>query len=156
MADIVSPTVRSRMMALIKAKGSKGERILRGRLSALGHRYRLHRSDLPGTPDMVFPAAKAVILFHGCFWHWHSCALFRMPKSNRSFWSKKLAGNVACDARTRRALKREGWRVLEVWECGLRGVTETQIDTLVSEIDLWLREGTRSKQLPFARRIAKA
>jgi len=85
---------------------------------AMGYRFRLHRRDLPGTPDLVFPKLKAVIFVHGCFWHRHSCpAGGRIPKSRIDFWKKKLEGNIARDRRNILALRRDGWRVLIIWEC---------------------------------------
>jgi DNA mismatch endonuclease, patch repair protein len=154
MIDIVTPAVRSRMMSTVRSKNTKGELVLRKRLTALGYHYRLHRRDLPGTPDLVFPGRRAVIFFHGCFWHWHGCSLFRMPSSNAAFWAQKLMRNVDCDARAKRKLIRSGWRVLEVWECAIRGAREEEIDGVVAKIDGWLQNGKSSRQLPFARKVA--
>jgi DNA mismatch endonuclease, patch repair protein len=109
---------RSEVMARIKGKDTGPERAVRSLLHALGYRFRLHRKDLPGSPDIVLPGRKAVIFVHGCFWHGHGCKRgSRTPKANTDYWSKKLAGNVARDARTRAELEALGWRVLVVWEC---------------------------------------
>jgi DNA mismatch endonuclease (patch repair protein) len=87
----------------------------------LGYRYRLHRRDLPGTPDLVFPSRGKVLFVHGCFWHRHkNCALARMPKSRNAFWLPKLEGNAARDARDAAKLRRMGWGVMTIWECQLR------------------------------------
>lgn len=109
------------MMAGIGPANTKPEMIIRRGLHALGWRYRLHAKNLPGKPDLVFPARRAVILVQGCFWHGHDCALFRWPATREEFWRTKLTGNVARDQRTREQLLELGWRVLEVWECTLKG-----------------------------------
>lgn len=87
----------------------------------MGYRYRLHDRKLPGRPDLVFPSRRAVVFIHGCFWHGHDCSLFRWPGTRPQFWRDKLGGNIARDARVRQALTADGWRVLDVWECNLRG-----------------------------------
>lgn len=90
---------------------------------ALGYRYRLHRRDVPGCPDLVFVGRRKVIFVHGCFWHRHArCALARMPKSRLDFWQPKLESNRKRDRRNQRALAREGWGVLTIWECQLKDV----------------------------------
>ena len=118
--DIVSPERRSRIMAGIKAKNTKLEMAVRRLVHGMGFRYRLHRRDLPGSPDMVFPGRRKVIFVHGCFWHRHtSCRLAYNPKSNVKFWTEKLAKNARRDAEVQRALESNGWSVLVVWECEL-------------------------------------
>lgn len=109
------------MMAGIGPANTKPEMIIRRGLHALGWRYRLHAKNLPGKPDLVFPARRAVILVQGCFWHGHDCALFRWPATREEFWRTKLTGNVARDRRVREQLLGLRWRVLEVWECTLKG-----------------------------------
>ena len=109
------------MMAGIGPTNTKPEMMIRRGLHALGWRYRLHVSDLPGKPDLVFPRRKAVIFVHGCFWHGHDCALFRWPSTREEFWRAKISGNVARDHRVRQQLLKARWRVLDVWECTLRG-----------------------------------
>lgn len=120
MTDTLSPTERSERMASVKAKNSRVEMSVRRIVHALGFRYRLHRSDLPGKPDLVFAGRTAVIFVHGCFWHMHpdpNCRLARIPKSRLDFWLPKLAANRDRDMRNRQSLVASGWRVLEVWEC---------------------------------------
>ncbi len=109
---------RSRNMAAIKARDTKPEMAVRRFLHRSGLRYRLHRKDLPGKPDLVFPLYKAVVFVHGCFWHRHKgCSNSVMPKSNREFWREKLGSNVERDRRNVAALTEAGWRVFIVWEC---------------------------------------
>lgn len=109
------------MMAGIGPANTKPEMMIRRGLHALGWRYRLHVKHLPGKPDLVFPRRRAVIFVHGCFWHGHDCALFRWPSTREEFWRNKITGNVARDARCRQQLLEMGWRILDVWECALRG-----------------------------------
>lgn len=119
--DTLTPRQRSARMALVKGKNTKPELLVRRLVHRLGYRYRLHRRDLPGTPDLVFAGRGKVIFVHGCFWHRHEgCALARLPKSRRGFWVPKLTANAERDARNSRALRRLGWRVLTVWECQAR------------------------------------
>lgn len=116
--DIVSPEKRSRMMAGIKGKNTKPELVVRKLVHGMGFRYRLHRKDLPGSPDLVFPRLKKVIFVHGCFWHRHpSCRFAYTPKSNSQFWLNKLEGNTRRDELALVALNAMGWEVLIVWEC---------------------------------------
>lgn len=120
MADVVAPAVRSRMMAGIRGRDTRPELLLRRALHARGLRYRLHDQRLPGRPDMVFPKWKAVVFVHGCFWHGHGCRLFKWPATRAEWWREKIEANIARDARDVAALEAAGWRVLTVWECGLR------------------------------------
>jgi DNA mismatch endonuclease (patch repair protein) len=93
------------------------ETIIRRFVHAQGYRYRLHVTNLPGTPDLVFPRLRKVINVSGCFWHMHSCGRCRIPSTRRKYWIAKLERNARRDARNRRALNRAGWRVLNIWEC---------------------------------------
>jgi DNA mismatch endonuclease (patch repair protein) len=106
-------------MSRVQSKDTTPELAVRRMVHALGYRYRLHRRDLPGTPDIVLPRHRAVIFVHGCFWHLHRCQT-RVPKANASYWAAKRLGNVKRDGRNARALRRAGWRVMVVWECDLR------------------------------------
>lgn len=116
--DIVSPEKRSRMMAAIRGKNTKPEMMVRKIAHAMGFRFRLHRKDLPGSPDLVFPHLKRVIFVHGCFWHQHpGCRFAYTPKSNTQFWQHKLEGNTRRDALALSMLGALGWEVLIVWEC---------------------------------------
>lgn len=121
MADRYTPQQRSRMMSSVKSTNTKPEIKVRKWLHANGLRFRLHRKDLPGKPDIVLPRLKTVILVHGCFWHQHpGCSKATLPASNREFWADKLARNVERDTQTKEKLAELGWRVIEVWECELK------------------------------------
>jgi DNA mismatch endonuclease (patch repair protein) len=121
MADTMSKAARRRIMQAIKAKDTRPELLVRSLVHRMGYRFRLHRRDLPGTPDLVFPRLKAVIFVHGCFWHRHSCKNGQsMPATRRALWRDKFSRNVARDRVAIRELRRAGWRVLIVWECHVR------------------------------------
>lgn len=115
----VSPT-RSRIMAAIRGKNTKPELVVRRTLHAAGLRFRLHRRELPGNPDIVFGPIKTVVFVHGCFWHYHQCTPRRWPKTRREFWRAKILGNAKRDRRAIHFLRAAGWRVEVVWECELR------------------------------------
>jgi DNA mismatch endonuclease (patch repair protein) len=109
---------RRALMQRVKVKNSAPEMAVRRALHALGYRYRLHDTKLPGRPDLVFPSRKVVVFVHGCFWHQHQgCRKATIPATRREFWRKKLEGNVARDARQASALSAAGWMVHPVWEC---------------------------------------
>jgi DNA mismatch endonuclease (patch repair protein) len=118
MVDILTPDQRSAMMSRIRSKDTKPEMIVRRAAHALGYRFRLHRRDLPGRPDLVFPRLGKVIFVHGCFWHRHEgCRYSYSPKSNLAFWKKKFTRNVERDRETMKKLQKLGWIVLVIWEC---------------------------------------
>ena len=117
-ADVVTPEQRSRNMSKIRGKNTKPEMIVRSTCHELGLRYRLHRKDLPGTPDLVFPKYRLCLFVHGCFWHRHpGCKYAYTPKSRLDFWLPKLAKNIERDSKAQRALEAAGWRVSVIWEC---------------------------------------
>jgi DNA mismatch endonuclease (patch repair protein) len=118
--DVVSREKRSEIMRAIKGKNTKPEIAIRKLLHGLGYRFRLHRKDLPGSPDIVFVSRKKVVFVHGCFWHGHACKRNRVPASNRAYWMEKIARNKRRDARVKRALTHLGWAHHTVWECGLK------------------------------------
>ena len=121
--DRVSPEVRSRTMRAIRSKDMKPELTVRRLVHGMGYRYRLHRKDLPGKPDLVFPGRRKVIFVHGCFWHQHAeptCNKSRKPQSNRSYWLPKLERNVSRDAEQQAQLAELGWDVLVLWECDIQ------------------------------------
>jgi DNA mismatch endonuclease (patch repair protein) len=116
--DVHTPEQRSRNMAAIRSKNTKPEMIVRRLLCEMGLRYRLHRTDLPGKPDIVMPGRKVAIFVHGCFFHMHKCRYGRvMPATNSEFWQTKRKGNAARDRRNVRQLRKLGWQVVTVWEC---------------------------------------
>jgi DNA mismatch endonuclease (patch repair protein) len=105
-------------MSRIKGKDTAPEKIVRSILHRLGYRFSLHKTKLPGRPDVVLPKHQAIVFVHGCFWHRHkNCKDATMPKTRREWWQAKLEGNAARDRRNQSALRRAGWRVLTVWEC---------------------------------------
>ncbi|MFQ5564050.1 MAG: very short patch repair endonuclease [Parvularculaceae bacterium] len=121
--DVFPPEKRSEVMRAVKGADTKPELTLRKALFAKGFRYRLHRKDLPGKPDLVFPKYHAVVFVHGCFWHGHDCARGRrVPKTNRAYWTAKIARNRERDAKNVAALRKAGWRVFTVWECELKNL----------------------------------
>jgi len=121
MTDVFDTPTRSQVMRAVKGKNTRPELAVRSLLHALGYRFRIHRKDLPGFPDIVLPGRKAVIFVHGCFWHGHACKRgSRAPKANADYWTKKLAGNVVRDEKRQTELVGLGWRVLVVWECEVK------------------------------------
>ena len=122
---------KSRQMALIRSKDTKPELIVRMVAHRLGYRYRLHRKDLPGKPDLVFPGRRAIIVVHGCFWHGHNCKRgSRVPKTRTEYWRVKIAGNADRDRKAVAALEADGWRVLTIWECEL--TNQSSLETRIS------------------------
>ena len=130
--DTLSPKERSERMSLIRGTGSAPEMKLRRLVHRMGFRYRLHVKELPGKPDLVFPARNAIIFMHGCFWHRHEgCSLARLPKSKLEFWKPKLESNKERDIRNQRQLESLGWRVLIIWECEMADVE--RVSTIIRE-----------------------
>lgn len=114
-------------MQAVKSADTGPEMKVRRLLHALGYRYRLHRKDLPGAPDIVFPGRRKVIFIHGCFWHGHDCRRgARVPAANRDYWVSKIERNRRRDALSHEALRQAGWETLTLWECGLRDAAALQ------------------------------
>ncbi len=123
MTDVFSRKERSRIMSLVRNRDTQPERVVRSILHKLGYRFRLHRSDLPGCPDIVLPSRRKVVFVHGCFWHLHKgCRRSTLPATRAEFWRAKLSRNVERDRKHSRSLRSLGWRALVVWECELKGV----------------------------------
>jgi len=123
MVDVFSKEKRSWIMGRVSARDTAPELKVRSVAHRLGFRFRLHRKDLPGKPDIVFPRLQKVIFVNGCFWHGHRCARGkRIPKVNRQYWTEKIRGNMARDKKSRRLLKESGWDVLVVWECETKDI----------------------------------
>jgi DNA mismatch endonuclease (patch repair protein) len=119
--DIMTTVERSLRMARIRSKNTKPELDIRHTLYRLGYRYRLHRKDLPGVPDLTFPGRKKVLFVHGCFWHAHDgCGIAHRPESRRSFWDEKFRRNKERDKDNERLLREDGWDVHIVWECEIK------------------------------------
>ncbi|WP_084570846.1 very short patch repair endonuclease [Methylosinus sp. PW1] len=122
MADTLTPAERSERMARVKGRGTAPEMLVRRIVHKLGYRYRLHRRDLPGCPDLAFGNRRKIIFVHGCFWHRHddsTCKLARLPKSRLDFWLPKLEANRARDAKNQERIRAMGWDFLVIWECQL-------------------------------------
>lgn len=120
MVDFVSPEKRSRIMRGSKSKDTKPELVVRRALQKVRRGYRLHRRDLPGSPDIAFIGLRKAIFVHGCFWHQHenpTCPISRKPSSNTVFWDTKFSANKERDRKKREQLLKQGWDVLEIWEC---------------------------------------
>ncbi len=115
--DTRTPEQRRRIMQAVKTKDTGPEMIVRRMLHSHGYRYRLHRKDLPGRPDIVFKGRRKAIFVHGCFWHGHGCSKGKLPKSKLSYWQPKIEQNMARDARNISELEADGWQVLVVWQC---------------------------------------
>lgn len=135
MPDRLTAEQRSALMARIRSVDTQPELVVRHLLHGLGYRYVLHDERLPGSPDLVFPGRSAVIFVHGCFWHGHDCGRGFRPKKNAAFWSAKLDANRLRDERQRRLLRRQGWRVMMVWECA---TTSRRLNTLSQRLAAFL------------------
>jgi DNA mismatch endonuclease (patch repair protein) len=150
--DVVSPATRSRMMAGIRGKDTKPEILVRKMLHAAGYRFRLHRRDLPGSPDIVLPKYRLAIFVHGCFWHQHEgCKFATVPATRAEFWEKKLASNRGRDQRDIGKLLSDGWRVMVIWECMLRD--KDGKDGLVADLSEILRKNPGFIEIPSPKTI---
>ncbi|WP_438767866.1 very short patch repair endonuclease [Kushneria sp. TE3] len=154
LVDVVDAATRSRMMAGIQGKNTQPELLVRRYLHACGYRFRLHRRDLPGTPDLTLPRYRCVVFVHGCFWHRHDdCFYATSPATRKTFWQEKLAGNVARDRRQLEQLNALGWRAVVVWECGLRHIP-AQLHEIVpliehgSDVEEWPPQPPRIRRAP--------
>jgi len=130
MTDHVDQKTRSWIMARVKSTNTSPEMAVRRALHAAGFRYRVHRDDLPGKPDLVFTKNKIAVFVHGCFWHGHRCDRFRMPSSNQEYWTRKIQRNVERDARTAQVLAEMGWERIVIWECQIQQGLEELLDRL--------------------------
>jgi DNA mismatch endonuclease (patch repair protein) len=147
MTDVVASDVRSRMMSGIRGSNTRPEIIVRHGLHQRGFRYRLHAAVLPGKPDIVLKRWQTVVLVNGCFWHGHDCHLFRWPGSRKDFWKQKLMRNRARDVEVKAALVSQGWRVLVIWECALKGRAKRPLDDVLAEAARWIRKGKRTHEI---------
>lgn len=120
--DMFTADERSRVMSRVKNKDTRPELMVRSLLHRMGYRFRLHRRDLPGSPDIVLPRHRTVIFVHGCFWHRHpGCRRATTPKNNHEYWERKFNRNKDRDEKANAALEERGWKVLTVWECEVVG-----------------------------------
>lgn len=144
MADVFTPRKRSEVMSRIRGRDTGIEMKVRQLLHMRGLRFRLHRRDLPGTPDLVFPSLSAVVFIQGCFWHGHGCHLFRWPGTRPEFWRTKIATNRRNDAIALRKLRTGGWRAALVWECSLKGKERLPTEYVADHLKVWLLSSGRS------------
>ena len=132
MADRISPARRSENMRAIRSKNTSPEKRVRSAAHRLGLRFRLHRKDLPGSPDLLFPSRRIALFVHGCFWHRHEgCPGATTPKTNIEYWSRKFRGNIERDRKNRKKLEEDGWKVLVIWECETKN--RESLETFLSE-----------------------
>lgn len=136
MPDIFTSEKRSWIMGRVKSRNTKPELLVRSMIHRMGFRFRLHRKDLPGNPDIVLPKHRKVVFIHGCFWHGHEgCPRSKRPTTNIEFWNKKLDQNIERDKRFQRLLKESGWDVLVVWQC-----ETNKPDELLRKLERFLHE----------------
>lgn len=148
MSDVFSPEKRSEVMSKIQGKDTKPELKIRKALHALGYRYRIHDKNIKGKPDLKLTKYNALIFVHGCFWHGHDCHLFKWPQKNAEFWRNKITGNIERDKRNIALLRNEGWRVLVIWECVIKGKYSIDFQKLIDKIDVWLKSDSQFLSLP--------
>lgn len=147
MADIVSSEKRSKMMSGIRGKDTKPETLIRKELFRRGYRYRIHDKRITGKPDLVLPKYNVVVFVHGCYWHGHeNCKLFRLPKSNTEFWAQKISGNIERDKKHITALLDDGWRVLVIWECSVKGRIDL-VTATVTLVEKWMLGKSRQASI---------
>lgn len=146
MTDTLTPRQRSERMSRIRGKNTVPELMVRRMAHGLGYRFRLHRKDLPGSPDLVFPRMKKVVFVHGCFWHGHDCGKGRLPKSNVDFWEAKIDKNRDRDVRTVSALRAAGWSVLVLWQCETK-----DLKVLENRLRRFLEKAPRKKPIASRR-----
>ena len=147
MTDIVNKAIRSKMMSQVKSKNTKIELTVRSGLHRRGYRFRLHKKDLPGKPDVSLPKYRCAIFIHGCFWHMHGCHLSTIPKTRTEFWKNKLNSNRRRDEKNITNLSHLGYRVLTVWECALRGKSDDEIEDVIEDIVEWLESSSSLGQI---------
>ena len=139
MTDVFDDDKRSWIMGRVKGKDTKPELLVRSLVHRMGFRFRLHRTDLPGKPDIVLPRHRKIIFINGCFWHGHkNCPRSKRPETNLDFWNAKIEGNIKRDTRIRRQLSKSGWKVCTVWECETR-----KSDILQKKVKRFLNDGTQ-------------
>jgi len=138
MADVHDPLTRSKNMRAISNSGTAIEKNISELLDNLGISYRIQVKELPGKPDFVIDSYQAIIFVHGCFWHGHNCHLFKVPKTRTNFWLNKISSNVLRDKETLVKLSTQGWKVLLIRECALRGPLKSNPKELSERVEEWL------------------
>lgn len=145
--DVHNKLTRSHNMSQIRGRNTRPEVLLRKGLFRHGFRYRLHDKTLPGKPDLVFPKYRAIILVQGCFWHGHDCHLFKWPKSHQLFWRNKISATKMRDSKNIAQYEVLGWKVLQVWECSLKGKSRRPLPEVLNTIANWIRYDSLSAEI---------
>jgi len=144
MADIFSKEKRSLIMSKVASKNTQQELFVRKLIHSMGYRFRLHRKDLSGKPDLVFPKYNKVIFVHGCFWHGHKgCKRASLPETNRKFWENKIAGNMLRDKINYARLRKKGWKHLVIWQCE---IGKEKKEALIRKISSFLLKNGKTKK----------
>jgi DNA mismatch endonuclease (patch repair protein) len=138
MVDVLTKDQRRLNMSRIRNRDTAPELLMRSGLHKRGYRFRLHRKDLPGCPDLTLPKYKSVIFVNGCFWHGHECPMFKIPETRKKFWTAKIRKNRQRDAFVLSALAAMGWRTFVLWECSIKGPRRKHLDVILDEIAAWL------------------
>lgn len=147
MTDRLTPEQRRLNMSRIRGQDTRPEIIVRRALHAQGYRFRLHRSDLPGKPDIVLPRWGVALFVHGCFWHMHECDLFRWPATRVDFWRKKIEANADRDKKAADELLARGWKVLTIWECALKGKNRLSAESFSAALNGLIRSSAPHSEL---------
>ena len=142
--DVLTPKQRRLVMSRIRGKDTKPEMLIRRGLYQRGLRYRVHKAGMPGTPDLVFRKYRTVVFVHGCFWHGHGCSLFKLPKTRRAFWTNKIDRNKVRDQNALTTLKADGWRLLVVWECAVKGKHRRELSDVLTSAEEFIRTGAKA------------
>lgn len=145
--DVLTQEQRRRCMSSIRSKNTKPELKIAKSLQERHFCFQAHDKSLPGKPDFVIPKYSAVIFVHGCFWHQHHCHLFKWPSTRPEFWRLKLNRNQFVDRRNERLLKEQGWWVLKIWECALKGKKKMDFDKLMDKVEHWVKFEKRNKSI---------
>src|SRR5438128_1482902 len=143
MVDVLTPQQRSFNMSRIRGRDTKPELVLGRGLHARGFRFRLHRGDLPGRPDLILPRYQTAVFVHGCFWHRHGCSLSKMPATRAEFWQQKIEAIAARDRLAVEDLHAAGWCVLVIWECAIRGPMRLEQHVMIETASAFIRSGRR-------------
>ena len=147
--DVLTENQRRFNMSRIRGRDTKPEMTIRRGLHARGLRFRLHRADLPGRPDLVFPKYSSVIFVHGCFWHGHGCRMFVWPETRRAFWKEKISRTRERDRQAHRRLKDQGWRVLAVWECALKGPDRRPLNDVLQRCEDFVLQSVHQEMVIY-------
>lgn len=148
MVDKFTKSQRSEMMSKVKSKDTIPEKLVRSALFKKGLRFRIHYDKLPGKPDIVLPKYHAVIFINGCFWHGHDCKAGKLPSSNIEFWKDKIKGNKERDLRTIKNLNSNGFKVLTIWECALKGKNKKKLEVFINETETWILSRNDNHEIP--------